>query len=146
MRSEDRLKEWKEFRHQLDGLPFEEAIAKTVHLWSYAPFVNHYLDRVEPETWPGPWDLLNENKYDDTAKALMMLYTLFLSDHGKIHDFAFVKAQASSQLENYNLVYIDQGKYVLNYSFDEVISKEQLGNEVSTVSFMFNADLQLSKY
>lgn len=146
MKSEDRLKEWKEFRHQIDKLPFERAVIQTVHLWSYAPFVNHYLDKIPPWRWPGPWDLLNENRYDDTAKALGMLYTLLLSEHGKNHTLAFAKASDSTGLENYNLVYVDSGLYVLNFAFDEVISKEQLGKEVPAVHIMFETNLQLSQY
>ena len=146
MRSEDRLREWKEFRHQIDKLPFERAVIQTTHLWSYAPFVNHYLDKIPPNDWPGPWDLLNENRYDDTAKALGMLYTLVLSEHGKNHEFAFVKAQASSGLESYNLVYIDKGKYILNFTFDEVISKQQLEKEAPAVCIMFETNLPISQY
>lgn len=146
MRSEDRLREWKEFRHRIDKLPFEQAVTETVHLWSYAPFVNHYLDKIPPIEWPGPWDLLNENRYDDTAKALGMLYTLHLSEHGKNHSFAFAKASDSTGLENYNLVYVDNGIYVLNFAFDEVISKEQLVKDVPAVRIIFETNVDLSQY
>jgi hypothetical protein len=147
LRSEDRLKEWKAFRRELDALSFDEAVAKTVNLWSYAPFVLHYLDHSgEPADWPGPWELLVENKYDDMAKALGMIYTLHLTKHGKDHTFELVKAQAGSNLEGYNLVLIDQGKYVLNYAFNEVISNLQLDKDVVTTKVYSSDDLQLHKY
>src|SRR6202008_3608303 len=125
LRSEDRLKEWKAFRREIGALSFDEAVKRTDHLWSYAPFVSHYLDHGEPVDWPDPWDLLAENTYDDMAKALGMLYTLYLSDHGKDHTFSIAKAQIGSSLENYNLVLIDDGKYVLNFVFDEAIRSEE---------------------
>jgi hypothetical protein len=145
MRSEDRLKEWKAFRSEIGTLPFDEALLKTVHLWSFAPFVNHHLDHYAPTDWPGPWDLLVENKYDDLAKALGMLYTLYLSKHGTEHSYSIVKAQVGSSLEGYNLVLVDEGKYVLNYAFNEVISNQQLGTEVEFIQTYTESDLQLDK-
>lgn len=146
LKSEDRLHEWKEFRQSISELPFEEAILKTVNLWSFAPFVNHYLDRCEPTEWPTPWELLQDNRYDDMARALAMLYTLFLSEHGKNHTFEIVKMQASSQLESYNLVNIDSGTYILNYSFNEVTHKEQIDLDLTVTTSYTANDLQLHRY
>ncbi len=146
LRSDDRLKEWKAFRKMIGDLPFDEAVAKTVHLWSYAPFINHYLDHSEPKDWPTPWELLSDNNYDDVAKALGMLYTLHLSKHGASHKFKLLKVKASSGLENYNLVSIDDEKYILNYTFDEVISKTQIDTEVEVIQSYSDSDLQLGKY
>ena len=145
-RSEDRLKEWREFRNHIGTLSFDLAIKETVHLWSYVPFVNHHLDHIEVQNWPTPWELLSENKYDDTAKALGMLYTLFLSIHGKDHNFSILQTRGSSSLEKYNLVLVDDGKYILNYLFDDAISKEQLEKETQVIKQYTAIDLQLSKY
>lgn len=145
-RSEDRLKEWKEFRKVIGALPFDEAVTRTVNLWSYAPFVNHYLDHCDVADWPTPWELLSDNNYDDLAKAVGMLYTLYLSSHGKDHTFKILKATASTGLETYNLVSIDDEKYVLNYTFNEVITKEQLGTELDVTQTYTATELQLSKY
>lgn len=146
MRSEDRLKEWREFRSHIGTLSFDLAIKETVHLWSYAPFINHYLDHVEVQNWPTPWELLSENKYDDTAKSLGMLYTLFLSAHGKDHNFSILQARGLSGIDEYNLVSVDGGKYILNYIFDDIISKMQLEKEAQVIKQYTAIDLQLSKY
>lgn len=145
LRSDDRLKEWKLFRKEISDLPFDEAVIKTVNLWSYAPFVAHYLDHSEPKDWPTPWELISDNNYDDLAKALGMLYTLFLSAHGKNHTFKLLKVTAGS-LENYNIVSIDDEKYVLNYLFNEVISKKQISEDIEIVQSYSDLDLKLSKY
>jgi hypothetical protein len=85
------------------------------------------------ENWPGPWDLIAVGKYDNLAIALGMSYTLLLSNHGKDHTFDIVRMQDPDNLEVYNLAIIDEGKYVLNFTYNEVISKKQLGeNLVST--------------
>ena len=80
------------------------------------------------------------------AKALGMLYTLVLSEHGKEHTFSIIRAQEASSLASYNLVSIDDGKYVLNYIFNEVISTEQLSKELQINQVYTSADLQLEKY
>ena len=146
LRSEDRLKVWKEFRKVIGSLPFDDAVQQTVHLWSFAPFVNHYLDHSMPADWPTPWELVSDNTYDDLAKAVGMLYTLYLSDHGRNHTFKILKVKASSGLETYNLVSIDDEKYILNFTFDEVISKEQVDTEMEILQTFTDVDLQLSKY
>ena len=81
LKPDERLHEWKEFREKIGNLTVDEAIRETIHLWSYAPFVNHYLDGLAIEEWPDPWTLLHENYYCDLAKTLGMLYTLYLSTH-----------------------------------------------------------------
>jgi hypothetical protein len=145
-RSEDRLREWKEFRRKIGNLPFDDAVAETVKLWSYAPFVNHHLDHSTPADWPGPWDLLAENVYDDVAKVLGMIYTLYLTDHGDKHKFSLIIAHAGSSLEQYNLAYIDDGKYILNFQFNEVISNLHFDKEVTFDKVYTDRDLQLHKY
>ena len=124
--TDDRLSAWKSFRREIDTLPFADAVAKTVQLWSYAPFVPHYLDTRDTRDWPTPWELIADGKFDDAAKALGMLYTLALTHHGAEHEFDIAHISSSSGMENYNLVRIDQGKYILNYAFGEVISNTQL--------------------
>jgi len=146
LKSDERLVAWKEFRTRIGTLPFEEAVQQTAHLWSYAPFVNHYLDRQSPEDWPTPWELIDDGKFDDLAKALGMFYTLALSSHGKQHEFLLETIVDSSTAQNYNLVLIDRGKYVLNYIFDTVISNEQLSKDVSIDKVYSSEDLHLSKY
>jgi hypothetical protein len=145
-RSEDRLREWKEFRRHIGTLPFNKAVEETVKLWSYAPFVNHYLDHCTPADWPGPWDLLAENVYDDMAKALGMVYTLYLSDHGPKHKFSVAIGQAGSSLADYHLALVDDGKYILNFQFNEVISNLQLDKDFAYIKVYTDRDLNLHKY
>ena len=146
LKSDERLAAWKDFRSTIGALSFEEAVKQTVHLWSYAPFVAHYLDKQSPERWPTPWELLVDGKFDDMAKALGMLYTLALSEHGHHHEFMLETVSCSSSVENYNLVMIDRGKYILNYVFDSVISNKQLDKEATVVQIYTPEDLHLSKY
>jgi len=146
LRSDDRLHEWKLFRSSLDALTFEQALQKTVSLWSFAPIVAHYLDRIDPACWPTPWELVSENNFDDIGKAVGMIYTLSLSSHRKNHSFQLLSASTNSGLENYNLVSIDEGKYILNFTFNEVISNSQIDTILTTTKIYTELDLKLSNY
>jgi hypothetical protein len=146
LKPEERLHEWRAFRKHLAGLSFDDAVKQTVNLWSYAPFVNHYLDHIEDKDWPTPWELVAENNYDDIAKAAGMLYTLFLSEHGKNHSFSLIEARGKSGLDTYNLVSIDDGKYILNFAFNEVISNLSLDKELDITKAHTAEALQLDKY
>ena len=146
LRSEQRLSEWKRFRGEISNMPLEQAIQATTHLWSYAPFVGYYLDPSNPKEWPDPWILLDENYYCDVAKSLGMLYTLALSEHGKnINlDLRFVKDKNGNTS---HLVYIDQGKYVINYWHDEIVNNTQVEKDGNEVEFCYTAEqLQVYNY
>ena len=125
---DERLREWKSFRAQLRELSLADACVKTTHLWSYAPFVNHYLDPDQPSSlvsWPDPWTLLYDNYYCDIAKCLGMLYTLYLSDH-KPSDIELLIGFDSKTREPCNLVSLDNGNYILNLEFDTIVNKQQI--------------------
>jgi hypothetical protein len=72
-----RLIAWKQFRDQLEvkDNPFDDL----AEFWSRAPFVNHYLDPNSPGSWPDPWHLILDDRLDDLAITLGMLYTLKLT-------------------------------------------------------------------
>ena len=78
----DRLARWRDFRKSLATVPVDEAIEQTVQFWRSCPFTPFYLEARQPETWPSPWQLLDENYYCDLAKALGMLYTIQFTQHG----------------------------------------------------------------
>lgn len=141
----ERLHEWKSFRSKLSALSFDDAVTQTVNLWSFAPFVSHYLDHTDIKSWPTPWELVAENKFDDLAKAAGMIFTLFLTDHGKSHSFTLLEAKGKSGLDIYNLVSIDEGKYILNFAFNEVISNLPL-DEIEITKQHSSDTLQLNKY
>lgn len=73
----DRIKAWKEFRDQLEVSqnPYQDV----AEFWAFAPFVNSYLDPQNPSSWPDPWKLILEGRYDNLAITLGMLYTLKLT-------------------------------------------------------------------
>jgi hypothetical protein len=139
----ERLRFWFNFRQQINSLPLIEAIKETGHLWSYAPFVNRYLCSSDIKNWPGPWELIYENTYCDLAKSLGMLYTLYLSTHRPLMEIRIYSDLLAH--ENYNLVWIEQGKYVLNYVHDNIVNKTQIEKTIQLIKIIKIEDLNVSK-
>lgn len=143
LRSSERLRFWFDFRQQLNLLTLNDAIEKTGHLWSYAPFVNRYLCITDIKNWPSPWELIYENTYCDVAKSLGMLYTLHLTNHRPNLEIRIYTDLITK--ENYNLVWIEQGKYVLNYIHDSVVNKTQIEKNIQLIKIISIDDLNIKQ-
>lgn len=143
----DRLDHWRLFRKELDEVDAESALHQCSHLWSYAPFVNRYLRAEWPDSWPDPWTLMAENRYCDLAKALGMFYTMYLTRHGEQLDMEIRVYKDPETGERYNLVWIDQGKYVLNLCHDEVVNTQHIQQRHLMLEFNYTVgDLCADKY
>lgn len=146
LRVNDRLIAWKDFRHTVDTLPLDQALDAINQLWSRAPFVNYYLAPDNPGTWPDPWTLLAENYYCDLAKALGILYTIYFTGHKNIALELRVYYDYKTK-ERYNVVFVDQGKYIINYWPYEIVNTKQLEETELTLLYQYSStDLALEKY
>jgi hypothetical protein len=137
----DRLRLWQDFRHQISALPLEAAVKATEHMWSYAPYQKYYLTLDEVKNWPGPWELIFENYYCNLAIALGMLYTLYLSEHKpQVEIRVYIDPSSMAQ---YNLLFVEQGKYVLNMEHDAVLNKTQVSSSLKLKKTISVEDLGL---
>jgi hypothetical protein len=139
----ERLRCWQDFRKSISQKNFEDALKETTHLWSYAPYQAHYLTTDQLNEWPGPWELIYENYYCDLAKALGIVYTLYLSSHRSEIEIRIYNDPSTK--EQYNLVFVDKGKYVLNYIHDEVVNKKQINKDLKLIKTLSDSDLGLYK-
>lgn len=118
--TDDRLQDWSEFRKSLDHIenPFE-AVAE---FWYSAPKItyNHKIDPYNFKSWPTPWEMIVDNRYDDFSLALMMAYTLKFSDKFKDHNIQVRTMVDKLHNKLYNLVFVND-EIVLNYS-DTVVN------------------------
>ena len=145
LRVNDRLTQWKEFRHKLSNLPLEKAIAEVNAMWSTAPFVTYYLPPDRPEEWPDPWELLAENYYCDIAKALGIIYTIYFTSHKIDMDLRIYYDY--KEKERYNLAYLADGKYILNYWPHEIVNTQQIEEKQLQLLYRYSSiDLQLDKF
>jgi len=145
---EERLREWKSFRNNLSQLELEPALEAVCKLWSYAPYVNHYLSPDLPEEWPDPWTLVHENYYCDLAKSLGMFYTLYLCHHyGRdIQQLELEVYRNSQNAEWHYIVSINKGKYILNLVFNTIVNKSSITRDL-VLKHQYNVeDLKLDLY
>ena len=141
-----RLDHWKTFRSKISNMDLDHAIQECNDFWQRAPFTPFYLDYKEIDSWPDPWQLIYENCYCDLAKALGIVYTLHLSAHRNSVDLAIHICQDTASRAQYNLVWINQGKYVLNYIGDAVVNRTQVANNIKTMFKLSKEDLKLENY
>ena len=115
-----RLESWYSMRQQCRDLSAESALELVNSWWFTTPWQPYYLDWLDLETWPDPWQLLSDNVYCDLARALGILYTISLLDREDLTDATLVLSQ-----DGHNLVMVDKSKYILNWNPDTVVNTSQ---------------------
>lgn len=143
---EDRLRSWREFRTTIESLSIEQALARTAEFWARAPFVPYNLDPAMPQVWPDPWTLIYENSYCDIAKCLGIVYTITLTSHRTNLDIEFRVYQDPKTRYEYNLAWINRGKYILNMIDGEVLNNTQFDKTLKLKNTYTAVDLQLNNY
>lgn len=113
---QDRLQAWLDLRDRSARLPLPELTLAIDNWWRSTPWRPYYLHWDDQEDWPNPWQLLADNEYCDVARALGIMYTLKLIDRPDCVDAVMVSAQQG------NLVLVQGGKYVMNWTHDEIVN------------------------
>jgi len=142
----ERLSRWRDFRKQLNELSLESAILETEQFWRTCPFIPYYLDSDSPKTWPNPWQLLEENFYCDLAKTLGIVYTLSLTEHRHNTTFEIRIYYDPISRVTYNLAWINQGKYVLNFVDGEIVNNTSIDKKLKLRHRWTAGDLNLEQY
>lgn len=117
---EDRLAAWSELRKHLDQS--KDPLQDVVTFWSDIPFTphNHTIDPYYQESWPTPWEIIADNRYDDFTRAIMIGYTLLLTEQYKNSDVQ-IKTLVDTEFKRlYNVVYVDD-TWALNYDDNKVV-------------------------
>ena len=111
---DERLSEWKKLRETVDNT--SDPLTVVAEFWGDAPMVtyNHKIDQYNPRSWPSPWEIIVDNKYDDFTIALMIGQTLKLTEKFSNSKIEVRTMVDESRTKLYNLVYIDNNT-VLNY-------------------------------
>lgn len=136
---DQRLTEWVNHRRRLDEV--EDPLQQVWDFWHSAPFVPHNrnIDPYFQRSWPSPWEIIEQNKYDEFTRALMIGWTLKLTNKFKNSKIEIRTLVDSSRSREYNLIYIDDN-WVINYNdngpvnVSEVVGSFRLENlvELST--------------
>jgi hypothetical protein len=122
---ENQLDDWIKFRQNLvNSISPLEDIAD---YWSKKTPIqyNHSIDPYYPGSWPSPWEIIAEGKYDDLTIAIMIGYTIKLTEQFK-NSSVVIKIQVDlTRTRLYNLVYVDD-MYVLNYDQFNVVKAQDI--------------------
>lgn len=113
----ERLTKWKQVRDELERDP--TAFQTVIDLWARAPFVSPFLDPNQPNSWPDPWHLILDNRYDDLAICLGIMYTLQLTQRFMGSRYEIHMSINSQEKEPLYFLVVDQ-KNVLNHCYRTV--------------------------
>jgi hypothetical protein len=75
-----RLADWKDFRQSLSEHSEAEQLRLVAQYWAQAPMcagLAHNID--EPESIPGPWEMVSEGQWCEHSVAIGMEFTLRLN-------------------------------------------------------------------
>ena len=121
----ERLIKWKQFRDsiELSNSPLEDV----ANFWSHAPFVSPYLPSSNPASWPDPWQLIANGRFDELAIVIGMLYTIkltqrFIDSKCEIH-----MTMPSKEKDPIYMLIIDN-QHVINFEYKTVSSIAVLEN------------------
>ena len=128
----ERLIEWKSFREQLETST--DPFVDVSDFWSRAPFVSHYLDPFQPDSWPDPWKLVLDLKLDQLAISLGILYTLKLTRRF-IEEPIEIHMSMLPDKEQVRFPVIVSNKHVLNWEYKDVVDLEALKGFQTTLIY-----------
>jgi hypothetical protein len=121
---DDRLSSWAAFRKDLDtsDIPFHDVW----EFWQQAPYIpyNNKIDQFNQKSWPTPWEIIVENKYDDFTKALMIGWTLKLTERFKLDKIEIKTLVNDQKTCYYNIVCVEN--IAINYSDNGPIEQENI--------------------
>lgn len=112
---EERLSLWVDLRKNLDQS--HQPLEDVWEFWKDASFIpfNKSVDPYYQASWPTPWEIIAENKYDDFTKALMIAWTLKLTKKFSKSKIEIKTTVDDAKAMQYNIIYIDD-YWALNYS------------------------------
>tara|TARA_B110000902_G_scaffold78191_1_gene93038 strand:+ start:3819 stop:4244 length:426 start_codon:yes stop_codon:yes gene_type:complete len=123
---EQRLAVWSTFRNELESS--KTPLQDVIEFYKSIPIVSIYTDPWDKETWPTPWELVNENQYCEFCRVLGYCFSLQLTE--RFNDAQFeIHISTSEALVYYYLLYVNK-EYVLGYDSNNVVSIDALPSEL----------------
>lgn len=102
---EDRLAAWRDFRETLEA--HSDPLQAVIDFYYVAPRAYMHTDPWTKEMWPDPWQLVNENQYDDFCTVLGMCYSLQLTERFKGSSFEIHISTDSTTSSTHYLLFVD---------------------------------------
>jgi len=123
-----RLAAWSNLRKTLEIS--DDPLQDLIDFWQHTPIIpnNVLVDPYHRASWPTPWEIIEYNRYDDFTKAIMMGYTLLLTERYKNSTIQLRTLVDKVRKRLYNVIYVDD-EQVLNFSDTEAFSTSQIPEE-----------------
>lgn len=113
---EQRLAAWHQLRVDCANLPIADCLQTINQWWFDAPWAAYHLHWDDRNTWPDPWQLLEDNVFCSVARALGIMYTVALLEREDLHDAVMLDNGTD------NLVLVAKRKYILNWDRDTIVN------------------------
>jgi len=111
-----RLESWKNLRTSVQSLPLPQALESINKWWFQTPWKAYHLHWDDQQTWPDPWQLLDDNIYCGLARGLGIMYTIVMIDRNDMRDAVL------AEIGGDNLVLVAKEKYILNWDINEIVN------------------------
>lgn len=127
---DSRLSAWATLRHKLEQ--DADPLMSVWQFWQQAPFIpyNKNIDPFNRHSWPTPWEIIAENKYDDFTLALMIGHTIKYTT--RFADSIIEVKTLVDKEKNiaYNIVFVDD-EWALNYAENGPIPSKKVPDSFS---------------
>jgi len=117
---EERLTIWREFRDSLENS--DSPFLDVLEFYSHIPVNRFTVDPWGQSTWPGPWQLLEENLYCEFSIVLGMCFSLQLTERFKGSNFEIHICTNNQKSETLYLLFVDD--VCVNYKGKVVLRKD----------------------
>ena len=121
---EERLQLWHDFRSQLETSL--DPIQDTIEFYKTAPLNSIAADAWTQDSWPNPWELLEENNYCAFVKILAICYTLQLTDVLSQASYEIHITRDNENSETYYLLFVND--IVIGFNGDTHVHRSKLPN------------------
>jgi len=135
---EDRLASWRDFRETLEA--HSDPLQAVIDFYYGAPSVSIHTDPWTKSMWPDPWQLVNENQYDDFCRVLGMCYSLQLTERFKGSSFEIHICTDNTTSSTHYLLFVDD--YVINWNEESYVHKTVLPESLMSQEKYIMPDLQ----
>ena len=123
---EERMTLWREFRSTLEDSP--DPIQDAIDFYNQAPACRLATDPFDRQTWPNPWELLEENTYCAFVKILAICYTLQLTDVLSKVNYEIHITHDQNKSSTYYLLYV--GDRVIGFEESMHVHRNEIPNSI----------------
>ena len=123
---EQKIDAWRCLRLSLEDSvnPIQDAI----DFGNSAPVVEREINPWNQQDFPHPWELIQQNRYTDFCRILLICYTLQLTDRFSTEDFEIHISTDTDSSERMYLLHVSN--LIIGYDNDCAISKKDLPDTV----------------